>query len=59
MKRPFKQIIKESFEKSFNYRIKFAGDIDDSGIKQLENILGKYGVESVSSPKRTPIQEEL
>ena len=58
MKTPFKQIINESFEKTFNYRIKFAGDISNEGIKQLENILGKYGVESVSSAKRTPIQDE-
>ena len=58
MKTPFKQIIKESFNKTFNYRIKFAGDISNEGIKQLENILGKYGVQSVSSAKRTPIQEE-
>lgn len=58
MKAPFKQIIKESFSKTFNYRIKFAGDITNEGIKQLENILGKYGVESVSSAKRTPIQDE-
>ena len=58
MKAPFKQIIKESFSKTFNYRIKFAGNITNEGIKQLENILGKYGVESVSSAKRTPIQDE-
>ena len=58
MKTPFKQFITESFDKTFNYRIKFAGDISNEGIKQLENILGKYGVQSVSSAKRTPIQEE-
>ena len=58
MKTTFKQVINESFEKTFNYRIKFAGDVTNEGIKQLENILGKYGVQSVSSAKRTPIQEE-
>ena len=58
MNTTFKQVINESFEKTFNYRIKFAGDVTNEGIKQLENILGKYGVQSVSSAKRTPIQEE-
>ena len=58
MAKTFKEYITESFSKSFSYRIKLAGDFGSADATSLENILGKYGVQSVSSFKRTPIQEE-
>ena len=58
MTKTFKEYITESFSKSFSYRIKLAGDYGPSDSTYIENILGKYGVQSVSSFNRTPIQEE-
>lgn len=58
MAKSFKQYITESFNKTFNYRIKFAADLDNDAGKRIEEVLGKYGVESVSSVKTSPIQEE-
>ena len=58
MTKTFKEYITESFSKSFSYRIKLAGDYGPSDATYIENILGKYGVQSVSSFNRTPIQEE-
>lgn len=58
MAKTFKEYITESFSKSFSYRIKLAGDFGSQDATFIENILGKYGVQSVSSFKRTPIQEE-
>ena len=58
MAKTFKEYITESFSKSFSYRIKLAGDYRSEDSTFIENILGKYGVQSVSSFNRTPIQEE-
>lgn len=58
MAKTFKEYITESFSKSFSYRIKLAGDYRSEDSTFIENILGKYGVQSVSDFKRTPIQEE-
>jgi len=58
MAKTFKEYIAESFSKSFSYRIKLAGDYGSQDASFIENVLGKYGVQSVSSFKRTPIQEE-
>ena len=58
MAKTFKEYITESFSKSFSYRIKLAGDYGSQDATFIENILGKYGVQSVSSFNRTPIQEE-
>ena len=58
MAKTFKEYITESFSKTFSYRIKLAGDYGASDATFIENILGKYGVQSVSSFNRTPIQEE-
>lgn len=58
MAKSFKEYITESFNKSYSYRIKFAGNYDDVSTSKLESILGKYGVEKVTPFKRTPIQEE-
>ena len=57
MAKTFKEYITESFSKSFSYRIKLAGDYGSQDATFIENILGKYGVQSVSSFNRTPIQE--
>ena len=58
MAKTFKEYITESFSKTFSYRIKLAGDYGSDDATFIENILGKYGVQSVSSFNRTPIQEE-
>ena len=52
MAKTFKEYITESFSKAFSYRIKLAGDYGPSDATFIENILGKYGVQSVSAFKK-------
>ena len=44
-------------EQSYKFRIKMAEKLDDEIMNQLETILEKYEVASISKPKKTPIQE--
>lgn len=53
----FKELLNESFEKEYGYRIKFAHDCGTEHMDMLEKCLQKYNVVSVAPFKRTPIQE--
>ena len=44
-------------EQKYKFRIKMAEKLDDEIMNQLETILEKYEVASISKPKKTPIQE--
>lgn len=52
-----KKYIKESFEKTYAYRIKVAADCDSKHLDMLETALQKYKLVSAASWKRTPIEE--
>lgn len=52
----FKQYIAESV-KTYQFKIKVAGDLPDGFDKGLKGALGKYDCASVSKGKRLPIQE--
>jgi hypothetical protein len=43
--------------KTYEFRIKIAGEVTDDHIARLESRLEKFGLESISKPKRTPIQQ--
>lgn len=53
----FKELLNESFNKEYGYRIKFAHDCGTEQMDMLEACLAKYNVVSVAPFKRTPIQE--
>lgn len=53
----FKELLNESFNKEYGYRIKFAHDCGADQMDMLEQCLQKYNVVSVAPFKRTPIQE--
>lgn len=53
----FKELLNESFQKTYGYRIKFAHDCGTEHMDMLEACLAKYGVTSVAPFNRTPIQE--
>ena len=44
-------------EKTYSFRIKIAGEVDNDRIDALETALEKYELKSLSKPKKTPIQE--
>ena len=52
----FKEFLIES-AKTYEFRIKVAGEVDNEHMESMERSLEKYGLESLSKPKRTPIQE--
>lgn len=52
----FREFLTES-AKTYDFRIKIAGDVSDQHMEAMEQSLEKYGLESLSKPKRTPIQE--
>lgn len=43
--------------KTYEFRIKIAGEVTDEHMERIENHMEKFGLESISKPKRTPIQE--
>ena len=45
-------------EQTYKYRVKVAGDCDNECLKELEKQLGKFDIISMSSAKRTPVQED-
>ena len=53
----FKELLNESLNKEYGYRIKFAADCGAEHLDMLEKCLQKYNVVSVAPFKRTPIQE--
>jgi hypothetical protein len=55
--RELKDIINESFNKEYGYRIKIAGDCGADHMSKLENALQKYNLVSATPWKRLPIQE--
>lgn len=42
----------------YEFRFKIAGELSDDCISRIESRLDKHGLESMSKPKRTPIQEQ-
>lgn len=52
-----KDYLKESFSKEYSYRVKIASDCGPKDMDIIEACLAKYNLVSVSSFKRTPIQE--
>ena len=44
--------------KTYEFRIKVAGEISDEHMQRIENHMERFGLESISKPKRTPIQKQ-
>ena len=53
----FKELLNESFKKSYYYRVKFAHNCTNEHMDMMEKCLQKYSLETAASFKRTPIQE--
>ena len=54
--RSFKEFLIES-QKTYEFRVKIAGEVSEDQVDAMERNLEKFGLESISKPKRTPIQE--
>jgi hypothetical protein len=52
----FKDYLTES-KKTYDFKVKIAGDCPKDCVKKIKEALSMYSVESCSSGKRTPIQE--
>jgi hypothetical protein len=52
----FREYLTEN-KKPYTFKVKVAGDLDKDFEKKLKDCLGKFSVASMSSGKRTPIQE--
>ena len=52
-----KDYLKESFNKEYGYRVKFACDCGSEQMDIIEKCLAKYNVVSISDFKRKPIEE--
>lgn len=46
-------------KKKYQFRIKIAGGVSDEQLDKLEAALEKWGIDSLSTPKTTPIQKNL
>ena len=44
--------------KTYEFRVKVAGEITDEHMERIENHMERFGLESISKPKRTPIQKQ-
>lgn len=44
--------------KTYEFRVKVAGEISDEHMERIENHMERFGLESISKPKRTPIQKQ-
>jgi len=44
--------------KTYEFRVKVAGEITDEHMEKIENHMERFGLESISKPKRTPIQKQ-
>ena len=51
----FQHYLAES-ERTYNYRIKFVGDLDAGFLKALEEKLKQFDIVKISAPKTTPVQ---
>ena len=49
------QYLAES-ERTYNYRIKFVGDLEPDFLKRLEEKLKQFDIVKISAPKTTPVQ---
>ena len=56
--KPFAKYLAES-ERTYNYRIKIVGDIDQEFAKQLRNKLDQFDVVKFGDPKTTPVRKEI
>ena len=52
----FKEYLLES-KQTYEFKIKIAGNIEESASTAIKQSLQKYNVESISDVRRTPIQE--
>ena len=52
----FKDYLVES-ERTYNYRIKFAGDVPSEFLKPFKEKLDQFDVVKFSTPKTTPVQD--
>lgn len=52
----FAEYLTES-KKTYQFRMKIAGELDESQLDHMERCFEKYGLISISKPKTTPIQE--
>jgi len=53
----FTEFLIES-SKTYEFRVKVACDCSDEHMERFENQMERFGLESISKPKRTPIQEQ-
>ena len=44
--------------KTYEFRVKVAGELSSESLQRLENQLERFGLESISKPKKTPIQKQ-
>ena len=44
--------------KTYEFRVKVAGEVTDEHMERIENHMERFGLESISKPKRTPIQKQ-
>ena len=54
--RSFREFLIES-HKTYTFRVKVAGELTNEQVGKLEDHFERWGLESLSKPKRTPIQE--
>lgn len=56
--KPFAKYLAES-ERTYNYRIKVVGDVQDDFFKSLEDKCAQFDVVKFSKPKTTPVRKEI
>lgn len=44
--------------KTYEFRVKIAGELTDEHMARIENHMERFGLESISKPKKTPIQKQ-
>lgn len=44
--------------KTYQFRVKVAGELTDEHIDRIENHMERFGLDSISKPKKTPIQKQ-
>ena len=54
--RSYREFLIES-KKQYTFRIKVAGEVADEALEKLEASFDRWGLASLSKPKRTPIQQ--
>ena len=56
--KPFAKYLAES-ERTYNYRIKIAGDVPSEFFRELEDKLAQFDVVKMSKPKTSPVRKEI